>query len=116
MFVILQMVVNAIIHSIPAIGNIFLFCVVFWLIFSIAGVQLFAGTFYYCKDSSGNIIDDSVVPNKSVCATYSNYTWVNAKVTFDNVLWGYLALLYMVCICAVLNVLYIFSETFLAYI
>lgn len=36
--------------AIPAIFNVLLVCLVFWLVFSILGVQLFGGKFYKCID------------------------------------------------------------------
>lgn len=40
--------------AIPAIFNVLLVCLVFWLVFSILGVQLFGGKFYKCVDEEGN--------------------------------------------------------------
>ncbi len=51
-------------YAIPAIFNVLLVCLVFWLIFSIAGVQLFGGKFRKCLDADGERIDASIVPNK----------------------------------------------------
>lgn len=47
-----QIVVNALMFAIPAIFNVLLVCLVFWLVFSILGVQLFGGKFYKCVDES----------------------------------------------------------------
>ena len=44
----MKVVVNALIHCIPAIGNVITVCCLFWLVFGIMGVQFFAGRFYYC--------------------------------------------------------------------
>lgn len=90
-----QIVVNALMLAIPAILNVLVVCMVFWLIFSIMGVQFFSGRFYKCKDSSGEVLLPSVVANKSQClamAATHNYSWVNSNINFDNVLNGYLAL------------------------
>ena len=81
--------------AIPAIINVLLVCVVFWLIFSIMGVQFFAGKFYKCLDSDGEILERSVVKTKAECLA-NNYTWKNSQVTFDNVGAGYLALFQVV--------------------
>ena len=43
-----QIVVNALMYAIPSISNVILVCLVFWLIFSIMGVQFFAGKFGKC--------------------------------------------------------------------
>jgi hypothetical protein len=39
----MKVVVNALIGAIPAIANVLIVCLVFWLIFAIMGVQLFGG-------------------------------------------------------------------------
>ncbi|XP_056021116.1 sodium channel protein 1 brain-like isoform X8 [Ostrea edulis] len=91
----MRIVVNALMLAIPAILNVLVVCMVFWLIFSIMGVQFFSGRFYKCKDSSGEVLLPSVVANKSQClamASTHNYTWVNSNINFDNVFNGYLAL------------------------
>ncbi|XP_065944600.1 sodium channel protein 1 brain isoform X9 [Magallana gigas] len=91
----MRIVVNALMLAIPAILNVLVVCMVFWLIFSIMGVQFFSGRFYKCKDSSGEVLLPSVVANKSQClamAATHNYSWVNSNINFDNVLNGYLAL------------------------
>ena len=44
----MKVVVNALIHCIPAIGNVIMVCLLFWLVFGIMGVQFFAGKFYFC--------------------------------------------------------------------
>ena len=96
---IFQVVVNALIQAIPAIFNVLLVCLVFWLIFSIMGVNLFGGKYYKCLDADGNRLNFSIVQNKSQCKALEesmNYTWFNPKINFDNVLIGYLALFQVV--------------------
>ncbi|KAK3600469.1 hypothetical protein CHS0354_013028 [Potamilus streckersoni] len=88
----MKIVVNALMMAIPAIFNVLLVCVVFWLIFSIMGVQFFKGKFYKCVDSSGTKLSASVVANKEQCQNNSNYQWINSDINFDNVGSGYLAL------------------------
>ncbi|NXO61553.1 SCN2A protein, partial [Phainopepla nitens] len=94
----MRVVVNALTGAIPSIMNVLLVCLTFWLIFSIMGVNLFAGKFYYCV----NITDDEMfkpheVSNKSMCEdmnrTLGGVRWKNVKVNFDNVAVGYLSLL-----------------------
>ncbi|CAF0840530.1 unnamed protein product [Rotaria sordida] len=89
----IRVVVNALIGAIPAIFNVLLVCLVFWLIFSIMGVQLFGGKFYKCvyigTHDRVNISEN--VTNKIDCLK-KNFTWENSLVNFDNVLSGYLAL------------------------
>ena len=91
------MVVNALFGAIPSIVNVLLVCLVFWLIFSIMGVQLFGGKFYKCVYSGThdrvNISEN--VKNITDCLN-RNFTWENSRVNFDNVLEGYLALFQVV--------------------
>ena len=90
-----QIVVNALMMAIPAIINVLVVCIVFWLIFSIMGVQFFAGKFFKCVDADGETLLPSVVKYKADCIA-NNYTWKNSPVTFDNVGAGYLALFQVV--------------------
>ncbi|NXX83191.1 SCN5A protein, partial [Urocolius indicus] len=93
----MRVVVNALLGAIPSIMNVLLVCLIFWLIFSIMGVNLFAGKFGKCvnlteEDSELN----SSINDKTDCTMYNNtgkIFWVNVKVNFDNVGSGYLALL-----------------------
>lgn len=55
-----QIVVNALMYAIPSIFNVLLVCLVFWLIFSIMGVQFFGGKFFKCVDEYGEMLDISV--------------------------------------------------------
>ena len=45
-FLFIQVVVNALVQAIPSIFNVLLVCLIFWLIFAIMGVQLFAGKYF----------------------------------------------------------------------
>ncbi|XP_050730127.1 sodium channel protein 60E-like isoform X4 [Eriocheir sinensis] len=87
----MKIVVNALMYAIPSIFNVLLVCLVFWLIFSIMGVQMFGGKFYKCIDHTGEILPLKIVGNKTDCFA-KNYTWVNSKINFDHVGYAYLAL------------------------
>lgn len=91
----MQIVVNALMMAIPSIINVLLVCVVFWLIFSIMGVQFFAGKFWKCVDGDGNKVSTDIVKNKQDCAT-QNLTWTNSAINFDHVGNGFLALFQVV--------------------
>ncbi|XP_035854217.1 sodium channel protein type 5 subunit alpha-like [Sander lucioperca] len=95
----MRVVVNALIGAIPSIMNVLLVCLIFWLIFSIMGVNLFAGKFGRCVNRTGHIFDSSFINNKSECEALNDtslYYWTKVKVNFDNVGAGYLALLQVV--------------------
>lgn len=52
----MRIVVNALMYAIPSIFNVLLVCLVFWLIFSIMGVQFFGGKFFKCVDVEGELL------------------------------------------------------------
>lgn len=56
----MRIVVNALMFAIPSICNVLLVCLVFWLIFSIMGVQFFGGKFFKCVDDDGELLPLSV--------------------------------------------------------
>nr|XP_054933091.1 sodium channel protein para-like isoform X3 [Dermacentor andersoni] len=87
----MRVVVNALVQAIPAIFNVLLVCLIFWLIFSIMGVQMLAGKFYRCVDANGTRLNSSYIANRKACEA-NNYTWDNPMINFDNVLNAYLAL------------------------
>ncbi|XP_075340375.1 sodium channel protein type 2 subunit alpha-like [Odontesthes bonariensis] len=91
----MRVVVNALIGAIPSIMNVLLVCLIFWLIFSIMGVNLFAGKFGKCVNRTGFIHNISVINNKSDCLAMNDtqFYWTTVKVNFDNVGLGYLSLL-----------------------
>uniref|UniRef100_A0A667Z8C9 Sodium channel protein n=1 Tax=Myripristis murdjan TaxID=586833 RepID=A0A667Z8C9_9TELE len=91
----MRVVVNALIGAIPSIMNVLLVCLIFWLIFSIMGVNLFAGKFGRCVNRTGYIYNASFINNKTECLALNDtqFYWSKVKVNFDNVGAGYLALL-----------------------
>ncbi|KAM7176582.1 sodium channel protein type 5 subunit alpha-like [Macrochelys suwanniensis] len=93
----MRVVVNALVGAIPSIMNVVLVCLIFWLVFSIMGVNLFAGKFGKCVNLTEEKSElNKTIRSKSDC-TDNNGTqkiyWTNVKVNFDNVGSGYLALL-----------------------
>ncbi|XP_053115867.1 sodium channel protein type 5 subunit alpha-like isoform X3 [Hemicordylus capensis] len=94
----MRVVVNALVGAIPSIMNVLLVCLIFWLIFSIMGVNLFAGKFGKCinKTEGDDPLDSTIVNNMSDCQNLNEtgeLYWTKVKVNFDNVGAGYLALL-----------------------
>lgn len=94
--------VNALVGAIPSIMNVLLVCLIFWLIFSIMGVNLFAGKFYYCiNTTTSERFEITEVNNKSECESLMHtgqVRWLNIKVNYDNVGLGYLSLLQVVSV------------------
>jgi hypothetical protein len=73
---------------------VLLVCVLFWLIFSIMGVEFFGGKFWHCVDQNGTAFHIDIVNNRSMCEDLASCArWVNLNVNFDNSLNGLLALL-----------------------
>ncbi|XP_043549833.1 sodium channel, voltage-gated, type I-like, alpha isoform X1 [Chiloscyllium plagiosum] len=91
----MRVVVNALLGAIPSIMNVLLVCLIFWLIFSIMGVNLFAGRYYHCINiTDGKRFSIKIVDNESDCEQLNETArWKNVKINFDNVGAGYLALL-----------------------
>ncbi|XP_078259921.1 sodium channel protein type 2 subunit alpha-like isoform X4 [Rhinoraja longicauda] len=91
----MRVVVNALLGAIPSIMNVLLVCLIFWLIFSIMGVNLFAGKYYHCINTTdGTRFPIHVVDNRTECIQLNESArWKNVKINFDNVGLGYLALL-----------------------
>ncbi|NWV74624.1 SCN5A protein, partial [Dasyornis broadbenti] len=106
----MRVVVNALLGAIPSIMNVLLVCLIFWLIFSIMGVNLFAGKFGKCVNlTEENSVLDSSISNKTDCRMYNNtgkIYWVNATVNFDNVGSGYLALLQVATFKGWMDIMY----------
>ena len=93
----LQIVVNSLVHAVPAIVIVMLVCLIFWLIFSIVGYQLFSGKFYRCVDNKTlEIFDWRKVEKKEECNASLGMRWMNAKINFDNSFQGFLALFQVV--------------------
>ncbi|XP_044274197.1 sodium channel protein type 1 subunit alpha isoform X1 [Varanus komodoensis] len=107
----MRVVVNALLGAIPSIMNVLLVCLIFWLIFSIMGVNLFAGKFYHCVNTTtGDMFPIEEVNNKSQCdeLIQANETarWKNVKVNFDNVGFGYLSLLQVATFKGWMDIMY----------
>uniref|UniRef100_A0A8C6JDE8 Sodium channel protein n=1 Tax=Melopsittacus undulatus TaxID=13146 RepID=A0A8C6JDE8_MELUD len=107
----MRVVVNALTGAIPSIMNVLLVCLTFWLIFSIMGVNLFAGKFYHCVNTTtGEMFPPEKVSNKSACEdlmlTAQDVRWKNVKVNFDNVGAGYLSLLQVATFKGWMDIMY----------
>ncbi|TDH06943.1 hypothetical protein EPR50_G00118540 [Perca flavescens] len=105
----MRVVVNALLGAIPSIFNVLLVCLIFWLIFSIMGVNLLAGKYGRCvnKTSDENFLP-SDVNNKTECENLDKEVarWKNHKINFDNVGLGYLALLQVATFKGWMDIMY----------
>uniref|UniRef100_A0A672PNQ7 Sodium channel protein n=1 Tax=Sinocyclocheilus grahami TaxID=75366 RepID=A0A672PNQ7_SINGR len=108
----MRVVVNALVGAIPSIMNVLLVCLIFWLIFSIMGVNLFAGKYYYCfNETSEEYFKSDDVDNRTECfalisANHTEVRWKNVKINFDNVGAGYLALLQVATFKGWMDIMY----------
>ncbi|XP_062381964.1 sodium channel protein type 4 subunit alpha A [Sardina pilchardus] len=106
----MRVVVNALVGAIPSIFNVLLVCLIFWLIFSIMGVNLFAGKFYKCiNTTTDEMFPIDVVNNHSDCIALMHTNearWVNVKVNYDNVGLGYLSLLQVATFKGWMDIMY----------
>ncbi|XP_009985852.1 PREDICTED: sodium channel protein type 5 subunit alpha-like isoform X1 [Tauraco erythrolophus] len=107
----MRVVVNALVGAIPSIMNVLLVCLIFWLIFSIMGVNLFAGKFGKCinKTEGDMPLDSKLINNMSDCILYNvsgTFYWTKVKVNFDNVGAGYLALLQVATFKGWMDIMY----------
>ena len=92
----IKRVIGTIAVSMPAIGNVLMIALLFLLIFSILGVQLFSGRLYFCKGEEA----DRYTRSLSNCAgTYVNAegknvtrTWIVPPANFDNVVYAMVTL------------------------
>ncbi|XP_014748850.1 PREDICTED: sodium channel protein type 8 subunit alpha, partial [Sturnus vulgaris] len=111
-FLIVAVVVNALVGAIPSIMNVLLVCLIFWLIFSIMGVNLFAGKYHYCfNETAEHRFEIDVVNNKTDCEALmppnsTEIRWKNVKINFDNVGAGYLALLQVATFKGWMDIMY----------
>ncbi|XP_045512253.1 sodium channel protein para isoform X11 [Pieris brassicae] len=87
----MRVVVNALVQAIPSIFNVLLVCLIFWLIFAIMGVQLFAGKYFKCVDMNHTTLSHEIIPDRNACIL-ENYTWENSPMNFDHVGKAYLCL------------------------
>ncbi|XP_076871731.1 sodium channel, voltage-gated, type I like, alpha b isoform X3 [Brachyhypopomus gauderio] len=104
----MRVVVNALLGAIPSIMNVLLVCLIFWLIFSIMGVNLFAGKYYHCVNSTTDeLFSIDEVNNRSECLLLNDSArWKNVKINFDNVGAGYLALLQVATFKGWMDIMY----------
>lgn len=96
--------VGTLFQLIPSMFEGVLVILLVWNVFSIMGVNMFAGKFNYCfNDTAEEIFSNSIVENKTQCfdLIFNNYTevmWKSSDFNYDNVMMGYLSLLIVVSV------------------
>ncbi|XP_068169883.1 sodium channel protein type 4 subunit alpha B-like [Antennarius striatus] len=94
----MKVVVHFLVRTIPYVTDALLVVLTVWLIFSILGVNMYGGKFYYCyNETSEEMFFSEDVNNKSECYTLmmENYTeirWKKMDSNFDDVMKGFLSL------------------------
>ncbi|XP_074521311.1 sodium channel protein type 4 subunit alpha B-like [Halichoeres trimaculatus] len=97
----LRVVVQTVCRSLPSLVDVILVVLTVWLVFSILGVNLFAGTFFHClNETAEEDFTHEDLNNKSEClalitANFTEVRWKNLHLTFDNVVSGYQSLFVM---------------------
>ncbi|KAK1875960.1 Sodium channel protein type 4 subunit alpha B [Dissostichus eleginoides] len=96
----LRVVVLSLLGGAPALLLVLLVVLLVLQVFSLLGVNLFAGKFSFCfNETSGEVFPASEVNNQTECMflMYENYSvqWRNHELNYDNVLRGHLSLLHL---------------------
>ncbi|GAA6232848.1 sodium channel protein type 4 subunit alpha B-like [Lates japonicus] len=108
----LRVVLRTLTLTLPSMFDALLVALVVWLIFSIMGVNLFAGKFCYCfNETSEAFFTPDLVNNNTECfnlimANFTEIRWKNVKVHYDNVAMGYLSLLQVATFSGWFDIMY----------
>uniref|UniRef100_A0A3P9CYE0 Sodium channel protein n=1 Tax=Maylandia zebra TaxID=106582 RepID=A0A3P9CYE0_9CICH len=97
----MRVVLKVLAVTLPSMFSMLLVILVIWLVFSVIGVNLFAGKFSYCyNETSEELFSFYVVNNMAECFSlmdqnFSEVNWKTWTFNFDNVGMGFLSLLIM---------------------
>ncbi|XP_035207488.1 sodium channel protein 1 brain-like isoform X2 [Stegodyphus dumicola] len=86
----MQMAVQALLLSFPAIFRVLGVCMFIWLSFAVLGVHFFSGNFFRCVDSNHEMVTEPIV-DKDDCIQ-KNLIWEEPFFTFDHIGISYLSL------------------------
>ena len=85
----LKLVVNSMFRALPAIANVSLVCILFFLIFAIVAINSFKGRFNACggayEDWPADMQDFLFAPPKPADLTADQLSWLNATATLGGV-------------------------------
>ncbi|KAI3370931.1 hypothetical protein L3Q82_023484, partial [Scortum barcoo] len=107
-----KLVVQSLVRSLLSMFGTLLVFLTVWLIFSVLGVNLFAGKFHYCYNTtSEEMFTPEDVENRTQCVSliYDDHigvTWRNKEFNFDSVSSGYLTLLLLATAAQWMTVMY----------
>ncbi|XP_028841357.1 sodium channel protein type 4 subunit alpha-like [Denticeps clupeoides] len=107
----MRVVVATVARAIPCMLNVLMVCLLIWLIFAIMGVNMFAGKFHHCLNTtSGLLMNASQVDNQEDCLelmnNHSDVLWVSQNVNFDNVPMAFLSLLQVATFKGWMSIMY----------
>lgn len=80
----LKIVIEALLKSIPDIGNVMVVSVLFLLLFAILGTNLYKGAFFSCEMENVEEQFQEFIKDKYDCLDYGG-DWVNRDQNFDDV-------------------------------
>jgi len=83
----LRIGIQALVRAIPSIFNVIIISLLFFVIFSIIGVNYFKGTFFSCRfgeDSTPSFVEILTIGSKFDCLNLGG-SWMNNDQNFDNV-------------------------------
>ncbi|XP_068935764.1 sodium channel protein type 9 subunit alpha-like [Petaurus breviceps papuanus] len=112
-----RVVLHIFLKAVPSILKALLVCLMCWLFFSLMGVNLFAGKFFECVNTTtGKRLSRTIVTNFSECkmliSSRGDVQWKNGKANFDNVGNGYLSLLQLATFQGWLDIMNAAFDTF----
>ncbi|XP_070764213.1 sodium channel protein type 4 subunit alpha B-like [Enoplosus armatus] len=108
----LRVVVQALVQTIRPMCDVLLVALFIWLMFSILGMNLFAGKFNYCfNETSEEVFLPEQVDNKTQCLSLvmennTEVRWKENRLNYDSVGNGYLSLLILVTSADWMEVMY----------
>ena len=78
----LKIAINALVLSLPKLGNLFLVSLVFYVMHGVLGTNIFKGAYYSCNITT---VGNYTIIGKLDCFDYGG-SWSNADYNFDNIL------------------------------
>jgi voltage-dependent calcium channel T type alpha-1G len=77
----LKIAINALVLSLPKLGNLFLVSLVFYVMYGVLGTNIFKGAYYSCNIST---VGNYTIIGKLDCLDYGG-SWSNADYNFDDI-------------------------------
>ncbi|XP_056649953.1 sodium channel protein type 9 subunit alpha-like [Monodelphis domestica] len=111
-----RVVLHIFLKAIPSILEALLVWLICWLLFSLMGVNLFAGKFFKCINiTTGERLPWTLIIDVIDCKMLSNSSgdvqWKNPKANFDNIGNGYFSLLQLATFQGWLDIIYAAVDT-----